>query len=223
MKTIKLLSIAIIALLIGFACKNKNSAADADDKMKDIAEEMVDMKTYIIEYTTTMNVEEYKSVTKTTQWMDVSKDLLAMESTSETEVMGNTQVSKSLIITDKEWSYTIDLENKTGLKSKNDDSEDSPSEKILSDDEITFRQMIEKEGGVILGNETFLGKNCIIAELTERSDEGKQLKTKMWYYKGIPLKVSNSAYTMEATKFEENVKIPSSKFQVPKDIQITEY
>ncbi len=223
MKTIKLLSIAIIALLIGFACKNKNSAADADDKMKDIAEKMVDMKTYIIEYTTTMNVEEYKSVTKTTQWMDVSKDLLAMESTSETEIMGNTQVSKSLFITDKEWSYTIDLENKTGLKSKNDDSEDSPSEKILSDDEMTFRQMIEKEGGVILGNETFLGKNCIIAELTERSDEGKQLKTKMWYYKGIPLKVSNSAYTMEATKFEENVKIPSSKFKVPKDIQITEY
>lgn len=223
MKTIKFLSIAVIALVIGFSCKNKNSAADADTKMKDIAEEMVNMKTYIIEYTTTMNVEGYKSVSKTTQWMDVSKDLLAMESTSETEVMGNTQVSKSLIITDKEWSYTIDLENKTGLKSKNDDSEDSPSEKILSDDEVTFRQMIEKEGGVIIGNETFLGKNCIIAELTEINDEGKQLKTKMWYYKGIPLKVSNSAYTMEATKFEENVKIPSSKFQVPKDIQITEY
>lgn len=223
MKTINFLSIAVIALFIGFSCKNKNSAADADTKMKDIAEEMADMKTYIIEYTTTMNVEEYKSVTKTTQWMDVSKDLLAMESITETEVMGNTQVSKSLIITDKEWSYTLDLENRTGLKSKNDDTEDSPSEKILSDDEVTFRQMIEKEGGVILGNETFLGKNCIIAELSESDDKGTTLKTKMWYYKGIPLKVSNSAYTMEATRFEENARIPSSKFQVPKDIKLSEY
>jgi hypothetical protein len=223
MKTIKLLSIAFIAIALGFSCKNKNSSADADDKMKDIAKEMVNMKTYIIDYTTTLSTDGFKSVTKTTQWMDVSKDLLAMESTSETEIMGKTQVAKSLIITDKEWSYSIDLLNKTGLKSKNDDTEDLPSEKILSDDETTFRQMIEKEGGVIIGNETFLGKNCIIAELSEKDDEGNSLKTKMWYYKGIPLKMINVAYSMEATKFEENIRIPSSRFEVPKDIKMTEY
>lgn len=222
MRTIKLLSVALIALVIGFSCKNKNSSADADDKMKDIASELADMKTYVIDYISTINAEGYISTTKTTQWMDMGKDLLAIESTTETEMMGNTQISNSLIIVDKDWNYNIDLDKKSGYKLKNDESEDSPADKILSDDDVTFRQMIEKEGGVILGNETFLGKNCILAEISENDDEGNAIKTKMWYYKGIPLKISNDAYTMEATKFEENVRIPSSKFKVPKDIKLIE-
>jgi hypothetical protein len=82
--------------------------------------------------------------------------------------------------------------------------------------------MIEKEGGKILANETFLGKDCIVVEVTEQGDEGQSMKTKMWYYKGIPLKMANDFYTMEATKFEENISIPDNKFEVPAGIEIAE-
>ena len=126
------------------------------------------------------------------------------------------------MIEDGEWSYMIDLEAKTGYKSKSGESEDDPKDLIKSDDEVTFRQMIEKEGGKILANETFLGKDCIVVEISEKSDDGKALATKMWYYKGIPLKMSNKSYTMEATKFEENVSIPASKFEVPAGITMSE-
>jgi hypothetical protein len=34
--------------------------------------------------------------------------------------------------------------------------------------------------------------------------------------------MSNKSYTMEATKFEENVSIPASKFEVPAGITMSE-
>lgn len=98
-----------------------------------------------------------------------------------------------------------------------DDEDDSPMNNIKSDDAQTFRQMIEKEGGKILGNEDFIGKDCILVELM---NEGN--KSKMWYYKGIPLKMEAKGYKMEVTKLEEGVSIPDSKFKVPSGITITD-
>ena len=204
------------------SCNSSSTTTNADDKMKDIAGDMASMKSYIIEYKTVMDMPQMKSTTTMTQWIDSSKDKFAMESASETEMMGTKQNSKSLMIDDGEWSYMIDLDAKTGYKSKSGEADDSPTDMIKSDDEVTFRQMIEKEGGKILANETFLGKDCIVVEISEKSDDVKMLATKMWYYKGIPLKMSNKAYTMEATKFEENVSIPASKFEVPTGITMSE-
>ncbi len=100
---------------------------------------------------------------------------------------------------------------------KSDEAEENPMDLIKSQEDQTFKQMIEKEGGKIVGNETFLGKNCIVVEMNK---DGQSMK--MWYYKGIPLKMTNPVFTLEATKFEENASIPSSKFEVPKDIKFSE-
>jgi outer membrane lipoprotein-sorting protein len=222
MKTLRFLTLATLAITLFASCNNSTTTSNADDKMKDIAGDMASMKSYIIEYKTVMSMPEMKSITTMTQWIDVGNDKFVMESATETEMMGTKQSSKSLMIEDGEWSYMIDLEAKTGYKSRSGESEDDPKDLIKSDDEVTFRQMIEKEGGKILANETFLGKDCIVVEISEKSDDGKMLATKMWYYKGIPLKMSNKAYTMEATKFEENVSIPASKFEVPAGITMSE-
>ena len=222
MKTLRFLTMATLAITLFASCNNSTTTSNADDKMKDIAGDMASMKSYIIEYKTVMSVPQMKSITTMTQWIDVGNDKFVMESATETEMMGTKQSSKSLMIEDGEWSYMIDLEAKTGYKSKSGESGDDPKDLIKSDDEATFRQMIEKEGGKILANETFLGKDCIVVEISEKSDDGKALATKMWYYKGIPLKMSNKSYTMEATKFEEIVSIPASKFEVPSGITMSE-
>ena len=44
---------------------------------------------------------------------------------------------------------------------------------IKSQEDQTFKQMIEKEGGKVVGNETFLGKNCIVVEMNK---EGQSMK-----------------------------------------------
>jgi outer membrane lipoprotein-sorting protein len=222
MKTLQFLTLAILTITLFASCNNSTSTSNADDKMKDIAGDIASMKSYIIEYKTVMSMPQMKSITTMTQWIDIGNDKFVMESATETEMMGTKQSSKSLMIEDGEWSYMIDLEAKTGYKSKSGEGEDDPTDMIKSDDEVTFRQMIEKEGGKILANETFLGKDCIVVEMSEKSDDGKALATKMWYYKGIPLKMNNKSYTMEATKFEENVSIPASKFEVPAGITMSE-
>ncbi|MBK7093997.1 MAG: hypothetical protein IPH57_02615 [Saprospiraceae bacterium] len=48
----------------------------------------------------------------------------------------------------------------------------------------------------------------------------KEMKSKMWYYQGIPLKMANAYYNMEAVEIQENVDIPAEKFEVPAGIKI---
>lgn len=222
MKKIKFPALAILIAFIAISCNNSSSTSNADDKVKDMAADVAAMKSYVVEYKMVMSAEQVKSTTAMTQWIDMSNDRFAMESVTETEMMGTKQSSKSLIIDDGEWSYMIDPATKSGFKSKSGEGEDDPTDMIKSDDEVTFRQMIEKDGGKVLANENFLGKDCIVVEMMEKDDDGKAVPTKMWYYKGIPLKMANSVYTMEALKFEENVSIPASRFEVPAGITMSE-
>jgi len=212
----KLIFSALIMLLI-IACKNDQAKTNADSSMKEVAAEMAGMKSYIIQYKQEMNAAGMKSSSLMTQYIDVKNDKFAMETETSGEMMGVKTDEKSLTVNDKDWTYIINLKDKTGMKMKNDEMEDDPMDMIKSEDEVTFREMIEKEGGKIVGNETFLGKNCIVAEMNQ---EGQTVK--MWYYKGIPLKITSQFYTMEATKFEENVSIPASKFVVPDGIKFSE-
>ncbi len=199
------------------ACKNDNTKTNADSSMKEVAAEMAGMKSYIIQYKQVMDAAGMKNISLMTQYIDLKNDKFAMETQTTGEMMGVKTDEKTLTVNDKDWTYIINLNDKTGMKMKNDEVDDDPMDMIKSDDDVTFREMIEKEGGKVVGNETFLGKNCIVAE---SFDDG--MTTKMWYYKGIPLKIENQFYKMEATKFEENVSIPASKFVVPDGIKFSE-
>lgn len=203
------------------ACNSGGQKTNADSAMSEIAGEMAGIKTMMIEYKTTVKAEGMKSTSVMTQWIDNTNERHAVYTEGQTEVMGMKTDEKSVIISKDGWSYMINMIDQTGFKSKDNESDEDPTDKILPEDNVTFRQMIEKEGGKILGNESFLGKDCIVVEITENSD-GQPMQTKMWYYKGIPLKMANSFYTMEATKFEENVSIPDSRFEIPAGIKISE-
>ncbi len=206
-----------IFTIVFASCKNDNAKTNADSSIKEVAAEMAGMKTYMIQYKMEMDATGIKSTSLVTQYIDMKNDKSAIETETSGEMMGVKTDEKSLTIIDENWTYVINLKDKTGMKMKNDEVEDDPMEMIKSDDDVTFRQMIEKDGGKIVGNETFLGKECIVVEL---SQEGQTMK--MWYYKGIPLKMENQLYKMEATKFEENVSIPASKFVVPDGIKLSE-
>jgi len=195
---------------------------NADSKASDIAAEMASMKSFAIVYKTTVNAPEMKSTSTMKQWIDVANNRHAVETESVSEMMGMKNTDKSLMISKDGWSYMINLMDKTGFKSKDMADGEDPTELIKPENNETFRQMIEKEGGKIIGNETYLGKDCIVVEMTEKGGEGETMTTKMWYYKGIPLKLANDFYSMEAVTFEENISIPDEKFEIPAGISMSE-
>ena len=214
MKNLFLMLISALALV---ACKKSDSKLTADSTVKEVAKEMANMNSYIIEYKQEMNVQGMKTSSVMTQYIDIENDKFAMETETSSDIMGTKTNEKSLTINDKEYTYIINPTQKTGMKLKSDEAEENPMDLIKSQEDQTFKLMIEKEGGKVVGNETFLGKNCIVVEMNK---EGQSMK--MWYYKGVPLKMTNPVFTLEATKFEENVSIPSSNFEVPKDIKFSE-
>ena len=214
MKNLFLILISALAIV---ACKKSDSKLTADSTVKEVAKEIANMNSYIIEYKQEMNVQGMKSSSVMTQYIDIENNKFAMETETSSDIMGTKTNEKSLTINDKEYTYIINHNQKTGMKMKSDEAEENPMDLIKSQEDQTFKQMIEKEGGKIVGNETFLGKNCIVVEMNK---DGQNMK--MWYYKGIPLKMTNPVFTLEATKFEENASIPSSKFEVPKDIKFSE-
>jgi len=221
LQTIKLMIPAVLTLVLA-SCGGGGSTISPDSSMSEVAGEMASLKTFIIEYKTTVNTPQMISTSIMTQWIDNENDRHAIHTESENEYMGRKEKQHSLMIMKDGWSYMIDLTKKSGFKSQDMESDEDPMEMFKSDDDVTFRQMIESEGGKILGNEKFLGKDCIVVEIDEQDESGETGLTKMWYYKGIPLKMTNAYYTMEALKFEENARIPADKFEVPADISISE-
>ncbi|MEA5109868.1 MAG: hypothetical protein VB072_05515 [Lentimicrobium sp.] len=224
MKTNRKTGVVLMAAAALFltSCGGGGSNINPDSKMSEVAGEMAGMKTYMIEYKSTLSSNEINSVTKTVQWVDTENDRYAFFSESESNYMGEKQTDNSLMIMKDGYSYIINLKDKTGFKTKDGELEEDPTADIMPEDDVTFRQMIEAEGGKILGNEKFLGRDCIVVELNQADDSGEPLLTKMWYYKGIMLKMQNSFTTMEAVKFEENARIPAEKFEVPAGIQLME-
>jgi hypothetical protein len=190
--------------------------------MEDVANEMASTKSYMIEYKSIVNAPEMKSTSVTTTWIDNTNDRQAVFTDTESEVMGRKQGGKSLMIMKDGWSYVIDLTQKTGFKSKDDEMDESTMEIKETEDDVTFRQMIESEGGKVVGNDKILGRDCIVVEMTEEGETNEPVITKAWYYKGIMLKMTNAFTSMEATKFEENITISSDKFEIPSDIVISE-
>ncbi len=178
----------------------------------------IDMKKYQIK----SGIVEYKITGKQQGTQTLYFDnwgLLSSEyQEATTSMMGMTVKSYTLNITDKEWTYNINLDEKTGTKVSNKDIKDLMNSLDKKDMDELGRKMMERLGGKKIGNETFLGKNCEVWELTK-------LKSKVWVYKYIPLKTIMNIIgevTIEAVKIEDNASVAADKFVVPKGIKITE-
>ena len=91
MKNLFLMLISALALV---ACKKSDSKLTADSTVKEVAKEMANMNSYIIEYKQEMNVQGMKTSSVMTQYIDIENDKFAMETETSSDIMGTkTKVS----------------------------------------------------------------------------------------------------------------------------------
>jgi len=136
---------------------------------------------------------------------------------AEMSMMGFTQKQNTLTLLDGETTYNIDLDTKTGTKME------TPMLKELAANNKDLTEagekMMKSMGGVKIGTEVVLGKTCNVWEI-------RNMKSKTWVWKGVPLKTQVSMPSMEmtitATKFDEGAAIAADKFKIPSDVTITE-
>lgn len=142
----------------------------------------------------------------------------AKYTTTITKLFGIKQETNTITITDKDWSYNIDLKEKTGTKSSNKQIKELIDGMTQKDYERFGEKMLENMNAKQVGNESILGFNCEVWDI-------QKMSSKTWNYQYVPLKIEinllgKTVYT--ATKFEPNTKVPVDKFKVPNGITITE-
>lgn len=143
----------------------------------------------------------------------------ARYSNKELSMMGVQQKTNTLLITDYDWMYNIDLDKKTGTKTKNGIFQSLLKNAKNNDLIEAGMKMMKDMGGEKIGTETIAGKMCDIWEI-------KKLGSKTWIWNAVPLKVTAKFAGVEitsvATKVHEGATIPESKFQVPAGVKIKE-
>jgi len=122
---------------------------------------------------------------------------------------------------DGEWTYTVDLDKKTGTKMP------TPLWKELTgaakregkDASEIGKEMLARMGGRRIGTETLLGKSCEVWEI-------KSMNAKSWIWQGVTLKTEvnmmGKLMTTEAVRLQDNVNVPEEKLALPKDVKIIE-
>jgi hypothetical protein len=221
MKKYLIIILAIMTIILA-GCKQKSGNMDPDVPLKEVMKD-VKAKTYIIQYKTVVKYKDLENVSNSTQWIDMVNDRVAIETESESNLMGKSMKSHDLTIIKNEEAWLINLEQKTGYKAgKSGILNQNQSEIINTDDDATFRQKIGESGGKIIGDEKVLGRKCIVIELPDPSGQSG-MKSRIWYYNGVPLKMKNDFYDMEAVDIQENVTIPDDRFEVPSGIKMQDF
>jgi len=205
----------VLPTIVLLACSGKQRSTDnGDHSISDI--------TFYLEQKTTVTEAGGSMVMTTKGWHDAKNDFFAVEIEYESFFAGEKVPHHTLYLQNSTGTYQIDLIRKTGYKLDDDDLADyeDPMELYTSDTKDFERAIIE-DGGRILGRETILGKECIIAEFTEDDDDDDGPTTiKYWFYKGIPLKTVGDGVLVETLKFEEGATIPAGAFDIPKGVTI---
>ena len=125
-----------------------------------------------------------------------------------------------LIMTDKEWIYTIDFLEKTGTKTRNPayDKKQAETSMDVRDLSRINAQKLYKLGGQKVGQDQVADLPCEVWEV-------KRLAAKFWVWKQLVLKREPKIKTertiiREAVRVSTGKPIPSDKFALPKDIKI---
>lgn len=122
---------------------------------------------------------------------------------------------------DGDWTYSVDLEAKTGTKVPTPLLKDLSAQAKSEGKDLTDigEDIMKRSGAKKIGEETFLGKRCDVWEI-------QNLKTKTWVWQGLALKTEASmmgkTILIEATRVQENVNVPPEKLTLPKGVVITE-
>ena len=131
-------------------------------------------------------------------------------------MMGMKQKKNTLTIIDGKDTYVINWESGTAVKMKTPLYNMFPKGTDLKN---AGEKLMRNMGAEKTGTGTVLGKECNIWEI-------KKAGTKLWIWKSIPLKVEvkmmGIEMNQEATSVETDVNVPAGKFEIPKNIKITE-
>lgn len=229
--------LTIISLVALFSCNNSKSESKNNqipDAAKDKAAEMTngasnkstdaptnakkyDSKSGIITYETTLSMNAMKIKTKQILYFDDYGVKECQEEYNFDEASKSYVLDKTDFVKDG-FRYIISLGNKSGIKSKA--SGTGVNAKFDLAEAATQKENQFKK----LGDETICGKSCNGFSMVTPSGI-----IKMFGWNKIALKTTldNSAMKMKsecvATKIEENVSIPADKFEVPKDVKLTDY
>jgi len=202
----QLLIVVLIFSAMFYSCGNKKTENSERD-----------FKRMIVEYQTTSDIMGSKIVENETAWYDQKNNREAHLVKKTTTFMGVTENEETYTITDGEWSYYIDLKEKTGTKTNVKDMQEMAGlfAKMSDIDDLkNMKEAVEKFGGKMLENENFLGKNCAVMEM---------MGTKSWIYKGILLKSEMGGKIIkEAVKVDERASIPDKVFEVPSGVTMSE-
>ncbi len=135
------------------------------------------------------------------------------------EMYGIKQESKSINYLQGYWQYNIDQTTNSATKTKNTILESLVDNSEDGDLVVIGKEMFTSMGGELIGEEDVIGKPCEIWEL-------KSVGTKVWVWKNIPLKTETNMMGISiiriATSVEENTDVPSSKLEIPTDIEFKE-
>lgn len=157
----------------------------------------------------------------TTKYFDNFGALEAEETKSTMKMAGITVNTHNMKIMKNGMLYDIDLEKKEGKQM----AMAIPAGVGGMDFKNMGEQMMKDMGVKQLANESVAGKDCKVYEMTG-SGNGKGMTGKIWLWGGTPLKTDMSMSGMKVsqttTSVEENVSVPASTFEVPKDVAMKE-
>lgn len=219
----------IIATFIGLllmSCGNKkqnNKGTQATDKVAESNDntQITDIKSGIIEYKIkgSGNMMGQKMTTSGTgrlvfkEWGTKEREEREITETYNGESSGS---NKELSIIKDGMSYDVDFEMHQITKTK--DTRTAMMKEMNSKNYVEAgEKMMTQLGGKKTGTEKFKGYRCDVWEL---------MGTKMWVYKGIPLKTKSDIMgitrTEEAVKIKFNTSVSDAEFDLPKNFQILE-
>lgn len=213
----KSISITLLTftLIIISSCSDSTDKVTSDKKTTSTDfSKRYGVKSAIVEYTITGS----QSGAKTLYFEDWGMKQ-AEYTNSILQIAGFSKNINLLNIIKDDSNYIIDMNRKTGTKTKN------PVKKLITElqNQKSFgefgEQILLKSGAMKIGREEFLNKECDIYEISNAG-------TKIWIWKWIPLKTITRTGGIEinsvAKKIEVNISIPSDKFDLPTDVTITE-
>ncbi len=130
--------------------------------------------------------------------------------------MKNEEERHILTICDKDVCYMVDYVKDIAEKRKEIYQNEIADQKSAKEREKLGEEMFKSMGGKKEGTEKVLGYPCDVYSL---------LGSKIWSYKGVPLKTEANLLGMKANivavTFKRNISIPKNTFTPPKDVTFT--
>ena len=132
---------------------------------------------------------------------------------TESEMLG---FSNRLIVIERDWVYTIDLDKRLGTKVQDLEVKQIVDEPVKGTEVNINERLMALWEAVLVGEETLMEKSCRVWNAEKKGQ-------KFWLWNWLPLKAETKMGVNEiiltAVSVNLDVPIPPEKFQIPEGIQ----